>query len=68
MAATLTQDQLLETIDSMTVLELSQFIKAFEERYGVRPPRSPPRHLRRLQAAQRQRRRWSRNRPSSAPR
>jgi large subunit ribosomal protein L7/L12 len=35
MAATLTQDQLLETIDGMTVLELSQFIKAFEERYGV---------------------------------
>ena len=35
MAATLTQDQLLESIDNMTVLELSQFIKAFEERYGV---------------------------------
>jgi large subunit ribosomal protein L7/L12 len=35
MAATLTQDQLLDTIDKMTVLELSQFIKAFEERYGV---------------------------------
>jgi large subunit ribosomal protein L7/L12 len=35
MAATLTQNQLLEAIDGMTVLELSQFIKAFEERYGV---------------------------------
>ncbi len=35
MAATLTQDQLLEAIDGMTVLELSQFIKAFETRYGV---------------------------------
>ncbi len=33
--ATLTQDQLLEAIDGMTVLELSDFIKKFEERYGV---------------------------------
>ena len=33
--ATLTQEQLLEAIDGMTVLELSQFIKAFEARYGV---------------------------------
>ena len=33
--ATITQDKLLEAIDTMTVLELSQFIKAFEERYGV---------------------------------
>ena len=33
--ASLTQDQLLEAIDQMTVLELSRFIKAFEERYGV---------------------------------
>ena len=33
--ATITQDQLLEAIDKMTVLELSEFIKKFEERYGV---------------------------------
>jgi large subunit ribosomal protein L7/L12 len=33
--ATLTQDDLLESIDKMTVLELSEFIKRFEERYGV---------------------------------
>jgi large subunit ribosomal protein L7/L12 len=33
--ATLTPDQILEAIDGMTVLELSTFIKAFEERYGV---------------------------------
>jgi large subunit ribosomal protein L7/L12 len=33
--ATLTSDQILEAIDGMTVLELSTFIKAFEERYGV---------------------------------
>ena len=33
--ATLTQDQLLEAIDGMTVLELSEFIKKFEEHYGV---------------------------------
>jgi large subunit ribosomal protein L7/L12 len=35
MAATLTQDDLLEAIDKMTVLELSEFIKKFEDRYGV---------------------------------
>jgi large subunit ribosomal protein L7/L12 len=29
------QDDLLEAIDKMTVLELSEFIKKFEERYGV---------------------------------
>ena len=33
--AAITQDQLLEAIDAMTVLELSEFIKKFEERYGV---------------------------------
>jgi large subunit ribosomal protein L7/L12 len=33
--ATLTQEQILEAIDGMTVLELSQFIRKFEERYGV---------------------------------
>ena len=33
--ATITQNDLLEAIDKMTVLELSEFIKAFEERYGV---------------------------------
>jgi large subunit ribosomal protein L7/L12 len=35
MATKLSQDELLEAIDGMTVLELSEFIKAFEERYGV---------------------------------
>jgi large subunit ribosomal protein L7/L12 len=33
--AVVTQDDLLEAIDKMTVLELSEFIKRFEERYGV---------------------------------
>jgi len=33
--AAITQDDLLEAIDKMTVLELSDFIKKFEERYGV---------------------------------
>ena len=33
--ASLTQDQILQAIDGMTVLELSEFIKKFEERYGV---------------------------------
>ena len=35
MATKLSQDDILEAIDGMTVLELSEFIKAFEERYGV---------------------------------
>jgi large subunit ribosomal protein L7/L12 len=33
--AAISQDQILEAIDGMTVLELSDFIKKFEERYGV---------------------------------
>lgn len=33
--ASVSQDDLLEAIDKMTVLELSEFIKKFEERYGV---------------------------------
>jgi large subunit ribosomal protein L7/L12 len=36
MATKVTQDDLLEAIDGMTVLELSDFIKKFEERYGVK--------------------------------
>jgi large subunit ribosomal protein L7/L12 len=35
MATKVTQDDLLEAIDGMTVLELAEFIKKFEERYGV---------------------------------
>jgi len=35
MAKTLTKDEILEAIDSMTVLDLSDLVKAFEERYGV---------------------------------
>lgn len=31
----ITKDQVFEFIDNMTVLEMSQFIKEFEERYGV---------------------------------
>ena len=33
--AVLTQDDLLEAIDKMTLLEVNEFIKRFEERYGV---------------------------------
>ena len=33
--AKMTTDDLLEHFSGMTVLELSEFIKAFEERYGV---------------------------------
>jgi large subunit ribosomal protein L7/L12 len=32
---TLSKDQILEAIDGMTDLELSELVKAFEERYGV---------------------------------
>ncbi len=32
---TITKEQVFEFFDNMTVLELSQFIKEFEERYGV---------------------------------
>jgi large subunit ribosomal protein L7/L12 len=32
---TMSKDQVLEAIDGMTVLELSELVKAFEERYGV---------------------------------
>jgi large subunit ribosomal protein L7/L12 len=32
---TLGKDQILEAIDGMTVLELSELVTAFEERYGV---------------------------------
>ena len=35
MASKLSQTDILEAIDGMTVIELSAFIKAFEERYGV---------------------------------
>jgi len=35
MAKGMTKDQILEAIDQMTVLELSDLVKAFEERYGV---------------------------------
>ena len=35
MAKTMSKDQILEAIDNMTVLELSDLVKAFEERYGV---------------------------------
>ena len=33
--ATLTQDDVLEAIGGWTVLELSEFVKAFEEKFGV---------------------------------
>jgi large subunit ribosomal protein L7/L12 len=35
MASKLSQEDILTAVDGMTVLELSEFIKAFEERYGV---------------------------------
>jgi large subunit ribosomal protein L7/L12 len=33
--ATLTRDELLDAIGNMTVLELAEFVKAFEEKFGV---------------------------------
>jgi large subunit ribosomal protein L7/L12 len=35
MATKLSQEELLEVFEKMTVLELSQFVKVFEERFGV---------------------------------
>jgi large subunit ribosomal protein L7/L12 len=35
MADTLTQDQVLDAIANWTVLELSEFVKAFEDKFGV---------------------------------
>ncbi|MEX0912195.1 MAG: 50S ribosomal protein L7/L12 [Gemmatimonadota bacterium] len=35
MATTLTREELLEAIGNMTVLELSEFVKEFEEKFGV---------------------------------
>ena len=32
----ITKEQVFEFIDKMTVLEISQFVKDFEERYGVK--------------------------------
>ena len=64
--ATITADQILEAIGSMTVLELSDLKKAFEDKFGVTaaapaaaaaasaPAAAPPRPS-------------SRSRPSSAP-
>ena len=65
--AVLTQDDLLEAIDKMTVLELSEFIKRFEERYGVTA--AAPAAVAAAPAAGRRRRRARppppRSRPSS---
>jgi large subunit ribosomal protein L7/L12 len=35
MATTLTRDELLDAIGNMSVLELAEFVKAFEEKFGV---------------------------------
>ncbi|MFN2525426.1 MAG: 50S ribosomal protein L7/L12 [Actinomycetota bacterium] len=35
MADTITQDQVLDAISNWTVLELSEFVKAFEDKFGV---------------------------------
>jgi large subunit ribosomal protein L7/L12 len=46
MATTLSRDELLDAIGNMTVLELSEFVKAFEEKFGVTaaaPMAVPPR-------------------------
>ena len=67
--ATLTQNDLLEAIDKMTVLELSDFIKAFEERYGVTAaaPVAVAAGPRRPRVVTALRRPPSRSRPSSRP-
>jgi large subunit ribosomal protein L7/L12 len=35
MATTLSREELLDALSNMTVLELSEFVKAFEEKFGV---------------------------------
>jgi large subunit ribosomal protein L7/L12 len=35
MATTLSRDELLDAIGNMSVLELSEFVKAFEDKFGV---------------------------------
>ena len=35
MATTLSREELLDAIGNMTVLELSEFVKEFEEKFGV---------------------------------
>jgi large subunit ribosomal protein L7/L12 len=35
MATTLSRDELLDAIGNMTVLDLAEFVKAFEEKFGV---------------------------------
>ncbi len=35
MATTLSREELLDAIGNMTVLELSEFVKAFEDKFGV---------------------------------
>ena len=42
---TLTKDQLIEAIKSMTVLELSEMVKALEEEFGVSAAAAPVRDL-----------------------
>jgi large subunit ribosomal protein L7/L12 len=37
--ATLTNEQIMEAIDGKTALELSDFIKAVEDRFGIETPR-----------------------------
>ena len=64
---TLDKDQILEAIDTMTVLELSELVKAFEERYGVTaaaPVAVAPARPRVAMAPPRPR---PRSRPSSTP-
>ena len=46
MAGTLTKDQILDGISELSVLELSELLKEFEERFGVTaaaPPEAAPR-------------------------
>ena len=35
MATTLSRDELLDAIGNMTVIELAEFVKAFEDKFGV---------------------------------
>ena len=47
MAGTLTKDQILDGISELSVLELSELLKEFEERFGVTAAAAKPQPRRR---------------------
>ncbi len=65
MPTKLSQEDILESISTMTVLELSELLKAFEDRFGVTAAPAAVAAGRPAPAAPPRRSRWSRSRKSS---